>query len=222
MKLNKVLALALSGLMAVSMLAGCAGDPSNGDGGNTEVTPPASDAVSIMNEAQSLVKFEANTDFDAALAAAAKKGAHKEVKGLSFKVKAVTNTDKDPIYSELDDKLTVNDHLDSNDWFFEDTTNSKAGMSYTKTALYKVNADGLTEKAALEQIAAIMKKDEANYPELVWIGNPTPNTNHEASYTGRVSVVTVNTADSGETATAYYIAISVTQSVARDGLNVAD
>ena len=45
MKLNKVMALALSGLMAVSMLAGCSSDPSNGDGGNTEVTPPASDAV---------------------------------------------------------------------------------------------------------------------------------------------------------------------------------
>ena len=30
MKLNKVMALALSGLMAVSMLAGCAGNPDGG------------------------------------------------------------------------------------------------------------------------------------------------------------------------------------------------
>ena len=217
MKLNKVLALALSGLMAVSMLAGCSSDPSNGDGGNTEVTPPASDAVSIMNEAQSAVKFEANTDFDAALAAAAKKGAHNQVEGLDFAVEVVTNVD--PIYGELDDKLTVDDHLNSSSYEFTTTANSEAGKSYTKTVLYKVNADGLTEKAALEQIAAIMKSNKDFYPDLVWIGNPKAN--YEASYTGRVSVVTVNTADSGETATAYYIAVSVTQSVARDGLNVA-
>ena len=60
MKLNKVLALALSGVMAVSMLAGCSTDGK--DDGNTEVTPPTSNAVSVMNDAQSLVKFEANAD----------------------------------------------------------------------------------------------------------------------------------------------------------------
>ncbi len=40
MKLNKVMALALSGLMAVSMLAGCAGNPDGGDNGEQ---PPVVD-----------------------------------------------------------------------------------------------------------------------------------------------------------------------------------
>lgn len=42
MKLNKVLALALSGVMAVSMLAGCSGNPGNGGQGG-EGEPPVVD-----------------------------------------------------------------------------------------------------------------------------------------------------------------------------------
>ena len=42
MKLNKVMALALSGLMAISMLAGCAGDPNGGDNGEQ---PPVADTT---------------------------------------------------------------------------------------------------------------------------------------------------------------------------------
>ena len=45
MKLNKVLALALSGVMAVSMLAGCSGAPVNGEqeGEQGEVVVDAND-----------------------------------------------------------------------------------------------------------------------------------------------------------------------------------
>ena len=41
---------------------------------------------------------------------------------------------------------------------------------------------------------------------------------YEVSYTGSVSIVTVNAADEGKTASAYYIAVQVTQSVARDAI----
>ena len=207
MKLNKVLALALSGVMAVSMLAGCSTDGK--DDGNTEVTPPTSNAVSVMNDAQSLVKFEANADLDAALAAAAKKAKHKTVSGAPLTLTTSQN-DSDAVYKELVKKLPVGE-VGGNVVFNSDSAD--AGKTLTKTALYMVEADGLTEKAALEQIATLMKANKSYYPELV-VKNSTDY--HKASYTGSVSVVTVTTADGGNTATAYYIAVSVTQSVARD------
>ena len=211
MKLNKILALALSGVMAVSMLAGCSTDGK--DDGNTEVTPPTSNAVSVMNDAQSLVKFEANADLDAALAAAAKKAEHKTVSGAPLTLTNSQN-DSDAVYKELVKKLPVGE---VGGGVVFDSNSAEAGKTLTKTALYMVEADGLTEKAALEQIATVMKADKSYYPELV-VENRTDY--HKASYTGSVSVVTVTTADGGNTATAYYIAVSVTQSVARDASTV--
>lgn len=51
MKLNKVLALALSGVMAVSMLAGCSNNSGNG-GQNGEEQVPATGIVAAVNNGQ--------------------------------------------------------------------------------------------------------------------------------------------------------------------------
>ena len=67
MKLNKVLALALSGVMAVSMLAGCSGAPVNGEQEGEQEGPIAvegdiSDGVAgNIEEVPSHVKFEADS-----------------------------------------------------------------------------------------------------------------------------------------------------------------
>ena len=203
MKLNKVLALALSGVMAVSMLAGCSTDGK--DEGNTEVTPPTSNAVSVMNDAQSIVKFEADTDFDAALAAAAKKAKYTNVSGAEYKADLATTSDA--VYTELNKKLPVGEALSTSAIAF---TGGSANKVTTKTVLYCVESNGLTEKAALEMIAADMKNSD--YPEIV----SASSKNYKASYTGNVSVVTVSATDGGKTETAYYIAVSVTQTIAKD------
>ena len=214
MKLNKVLALALSGVMAVSMLAGCSGKSENGDkDDNTEVVVPASNAVSVMNDAQDMVKFKSSADLDAALAAAAKKVTLTEIENLDFTVKEVSTGN---VYNELKNNVPVGEMVGG--VIFDNSTNAVAGKSITKTALYYVESEGLTEKAALEQIANVMKSKDEYYPELVWIGSPKAN--YEASYTGAVSVVKATASDAGKTASAYYIAISVTQSIARKNLNV--
>ena len=222
MKLKKIASLMLAGVMAVSMLAGCSGkDTDDKNDGNTEVKPTTSNAVSVMNDAQSAVKFEANPDFDAALAAAAKKAEHAKVAQAGFNAVKVEN---DPVYDELEKKLDVDAGLiaKNDDIFFNTSSDgaTKGGTSATLTGLWKVEADGLTEKAALEQIANDMKgKLDANgtkaekYPETVTL---TDNNTYAATYTGNVSIVTVNTSDKGETATAYYIAVSVTQTLARN------
>ena len=215
MKLKKIASLMLAGIMAVSMLAGCKTGTTTDDD-NTDVKPVASDAVAIMNDAQSAVKFDNDADFDAALAAAAKKATHSNVKSATYEITAVEN---DPVYKELAKKLDVDANLvaKDNDIFFNALPESanKGGRSAMLTGLWKVEANGLTEKAALEQVAAEMKGkigDDEKYPETVTLKDGT----YAATYTGTVSIVTVNTSDSGETETAYYIAVSVTQTLARD------
>lgn len=72
MKLNKILALALSGVMAVSMLAGCS---NNNGGNNEEEQTPATGVVAAVNNGQSAdnkvkITFTADNNLDTALQAA--------------------------------------------------------------------------------------------------------------------------------------------------------
>ena len=73
MKLNKVLALALSGVMAVSMLAGCSGNPGNGGQGGEE--PPVTDTTiaADLNEAQEDYEVKTPFTYDSNLENAMKK-----------------------------------------------------------------------------------------------------------------------------------------------------
>lgn len=65
MKLNKVLALALSGVMAVSMLAGCSGKPSNGDEENNQGNTTVDTTVaSVLNEEQADTDHKVKVDFN--------------------------------------------------------------------------------------------------------------------------------------------------------------
>ena len=64
----------------------------------------------------------------------------------------------DAVYKELVKKLPVGE---VGGGVVFDSNSAEAGKTLTKTALYMVEADGLTEKAALEQIAAVMKADKS-------------------------------------------------------------
>ena len=74
MKLNKVLALALSGVMAVSMLAGCSGNSGNG-GQNGEGEPPVADTTiaSVLNDEQKDNDVKVNFTYSDSLEAALEK-----------------------------------------------------------------------------------------------------------------------------------------------------
>lgn len=73
MKLNKVLALALSGVMAVSMLAGCSGNPGNGgqEGEQGEVVVDANDisdgVASYIDDLPEYVTFNGDNNLTKAL-----------------------------------------------------------------------------------------------------------------------------------------------------------
>lgn len=64
MKLNKVLALALSGVMAVSMLAGCSGNPADGEQGNNQGDTTVDTSVaSVLNDEQADTDNKVKVDF---------------------------------------------------------------------------------------------------------------------------------------------------------------
>ena len=72
MKLKKIASLALAGIMAVSMLAGCSNGSNGGNGDDPIVTPNTTPIVEAVNKGQSasnLVKinFTANSSLDSAL-----------------------------------------------------------------------------------------------------------------------------------------------------------
>ena len=215
MKLNKMLALALSGVMAVSMLAGCNGATSDGDEGETIVQPTNSNAVAIMNDAQKYVTFEADATVTANLTNAVKKADFADVKwaSQSYDLDATKpvdgNTLKDNVYTELGKVMDMHGAQLN----FKNVKPSKAGQVSTYTLLYRVANDGLSEKAALEQLADSMKA--ANYPEIVTVGKGTSAKKYEATYTGTIDIVTANASNKGENVSAYYILFSVTQTVGR-------
>ena len=212
MKLNKVMALALSGLMAVSMLAGCSSDPSNGDGGNTEVTPPASDATSVMNDALKYVTFDDDTDFNSALTASAPKATFSDAKG-NYTATLIQST-ANGVYKALNDKLPAGD-LTTGNPVFNTTNGAVAGKSDTKAALYYIESEGLDEEVALKQVAKLLD-NAVYYPEVITLGTDR----YSVEYTGKVSIVEVSATDADVTETAYYIAVSITRNVSRDKVNM--
>lgn len=206
MKLNKVLALALSGVMAVSMLAGCKVDGKDDSSSSDAVVVPTNDTVSVMNDEQDLVKFEADADFDAMVAAAAKKATYAVVNGTDYTLTQAGTGDA--VYNELAKKIPSGDTIQTDTMTF--ASNNNPGSKTNKTVLFRIESNGLTEKAALEQVAG--KMEDTQYPKIV----ANSGARYEVSYTGKVSLVSVEVADGGKTATAYYIAVSVTQTVARE------
>ena len=212
MKLNKVMALALSGLMAVSMLAGCAGNPDGGDNqGDVDVNPGVSNAVSVMNNMQSRVEFKADTALDTAVAAG--------VNGLESSVlknapSAVTliNSKSNAVYDAVFNKMAGSYKLNNVAINFASTPADPDLEDITKTALYWVKAGNLTEENVLTLVANAMSM--GNYTE--WGNNGKTGTGlkyYTMDYTGAVSIVKASaTSESGDTYSAYVVAVSVTQS----------
>ena len=212
MKLNKVLALALSGVMAVSMLAGCKGGSANGEQGNTEQPVVSTDAVKVMNDAQKDVVFANNEALASALKAAVAKAKTTDISGADYTATLVNNTaDKGKaIYDSLKSKVTglTTTELSANNMYGNAVLT--VGQK-TQINLFIVEADGLEEAQALKIVAKAMNTDD--YTDA-YSNQATTNKDFKAEYTGAVSVEkVVRTNEDGDTHSAYLIAVSVTQTV---------
>ena len=205
MKLNKVLALALSGVMAVSMLAGCKGGSANGEQDNTEQPPVASNAVSVMNNLQSKVEFKADTNMDAAFAAALDGLVSADISGAPASVTQIKNG---AIYNAVQAKLPGSYKLGSNVTFATQPTND---ADTTITVLYWVKAANLSEENVLTLVADAL--NVGTYYDQGYTGTAGSYKYYKLDYTGAVSIEKVSkTSEAGTTYSAYVVAVSMTRS----------
>ena len=207
MKLNKVLALALSGVMAVSMLAGCSGNPGNGgqEGeGETNVTGFAATVASKLDENKDNVTVTSSDTIDAALKAAMVKVADSHITGNRATASLTKVGKSGVVFSSLDDALS-------------DITFSENGFTYAS----KDNADEDVNRAVIYYIGGDINSDrvaqlvadeidEIELPERSKV-NEKDGTYYAYDYTVDVSCATATTKDG--TASLNYIVVVLNQNV---------
>ncbi len=200
MKLNKVLALALSGVMAVSMLAGCS---NNTNGGKDEQTP-ATGIVAAVNNGQSAdnkvkVTFTADATLDSQLSkainACAEKATEEEVQA---KLEKIIGGD----IVKLNGSLAV-----GGDFMPWSTSVDEDGEKIVGVRVIKVEAN-YSENAALNAIADKVDAITQNLVKNSLNKNAQINSKYAAyDYAGTVSMVETTALDG---TTNYYAAIVIT------------
>lgn len=204
MKLNKMLALALSGVMAVSMLAGCSGAPSNGEEGDKEQTVVTSDAATILNNYQDAIDFKVSNEQMNNLTAAVKEAKYTDVKDAkwSFATGAVYNYLSENLPGKAGLVAKVGDASFAN----------KKGESDSVTLIWMEDADKLSQDYVLTEVAQSLAKN-LDCDTVVTDGGKQ----YSASYTGEIAISKVTKTDeNGENAaSAYYVLVTVTQTVGK-------
>ena len=223
MKLNKVLALALSGVMAVSMLAGCSGNPGNG-GQEGEGEPPVVDnsltgqvISALSKDTTDKVTFTSDNALSAALQKAV------ENAGARYSELSVANeTDVEKLVMEADTSLKtdvlpyIND--DSTQYTNREKTDKKEQNTFS---VIVYDAKGESAEYAVKQLAAEIEKEQVmgefgdgfTTKELpTYTSDYTDSEGkyyYDFDYTGNMSVVTVSDAVTGQTV--YVAAYTITR-----------
>ena len=212
MKLKKIASLALAGVMAVSMLAGCSGNGSNGDnnnGGNTVVEPGTSSIVTAFNDGQDKdnkvkVAFSSDASLDAALQKAGKEVGSSATR-LSVLRYVVGLMGKS--YDSLNDFATA----DTEDGEIVDKqSKTMIGVMMFTSANYWTEKDAVSDAARdVDDLIATLATDNKNSNgENDTVGEKY----YTFDYTGTVSMVSV-AQESG--ATNYYVVFTITQTAAQ-------
>ena len=211
MKLKKIASLALAGVMAVSMLAGCSGNDSNGDnnnGGNTVVEPSTSSIVTAFNDGQDednkvKVTFSSDASLDAALQKAGKEvgSSASELSVLDYVVNLMGKF-YDPF-----DSFADADTPDGN--IADKQSETMIGVMLLESADYWTEKDAVSAAARnVDDLIATLATDNKNSGGDDTVGEKY----YTFDYTGTVSMVSV-AQESG--ATNYYVVFTITQTAAQ-------
>ena len=214
MKLKKIASLALAGVMAVSMLAGCSGNGSNNNGGNTVVEPGTSSIVTAFNDGQDKdnkvkVTFSSDASLDAALQKAGKEVGSYDDGGMVL----------DYVWHLMGkyycspDEFATADTVDNR--IVDKQSKTTIGVIMLSSAGYWTEEDAINAAAReVDEKIADFAADNKNAPKKN--GNPNPDnvgdTYYTFDYTGTVSMVSV-AQESG--ATYYYVVYTITQTAAQ-------
>ena len=199
MKLKKIASLALAGVMAVSMLAGCAGKTGTTDDGTTVVVTNGSIAAQAFNDGQDAdnkvkVTFTADSKLESNLALAVKK------------------LGEDATWSTIEDELEKLTGKTSQTLAASDS-GAKDGESLTQW--YGFVGDSVKYWTLTDAVNAAARDADKTIANL----KATTNDDNKAdgdkyfdfSYTGTVAVVSTVDVDG---TTNYYVAYTITQTAA--------
>lgn len=215
MKLNKVLALALSGVMAVSMLAGCSGNPGNGgQEGEGEQTVVTTDAAEVLNKIQGVVKFDDDATLNGYMAPVETLKPSVVEKLSKNDNVAALDKDSDAAVKAIRAKMVKEDADQVADEFnFSDKSkNNTKTDDVTETVFYAVNADKVISiEHLMTELSSELNTDEFKTQVSI---TGTDKGNYVASYTGAVSVKkATGTDEDGKTYNAYVVAVSITRTL---------
>ena len=213
MKLKKIASLALAGIMAVSMLAGCKDGSSSSEPTQPE-NPVTSNAVTYANDAltgaqKELFSFGTNEELDVALKAVATDSTtftSKMIADAYTKVNWKNDTDEDTLTGKLEGKfsgqrVSVGDF----DAVPADKESQKAVYLYTMSG-------SLDEKAAVTAVVKAIAghMNRTNYPASIPV---SASTKYDCTYSANISSVKVAAPDNANN-TAWVIGVVITQTVA--------
>ena len=215
MKLNKVLALALSGVMAVSMLAGCSGNPGNGGQGGEQSPVVTTDAAEVLNKIQSAVKFDDDATLNGYMAPVETlkpSVVEKLSDNDSVTLLATSNDAVKAIMAKMvkEDADTVKANFDA---FNKNGASASNKDDVTNTVFYAVNADKVISiEHLMTELSSQLTTNK--FKTKVNIKTGADAGNYVASYTGAVSVKkATGTDEDGKTYNAYVVAVSITRTL---------
>ena len=213
MKLKKIASLMLAGIMAVSMLAGCATASNNGNGGEGEgegqgqVSTSNSSSIlhdAMVGNARKMTTPTASSALDTALKNAVDTYFQNTDYAYIIAFDNVVEADGamyDALVKAMDAKKNINPNL------YADANNSKVT---TAVKMYVVEAS-VSDTYALEKVADEIQGSVAGLPET------SANGEWNYTYTISASIVTKPVTSSiveGVTGGVKYIAVAVTQTPA--------
>ena len=218
MKLKKIASLALAGIMAVSMLAGCKDGTSQVDPSSSSQVPVASNAVTYANNQltsaqKKIFEFEDDESVNAALKAITANYDKIDSDNIhntynSFSVTGGWNQLTD-VTNALKDKLNKNDFISNPKDNFKLTA---TGM-HKYAAVYMVSGKYNEEAAVAAAVNAYSNGNTNTNPsKVIDAYYPLSATGFEANYDAAISAVKM-TNPQENTESAWVIAIVVTQTV---------
>ena len=196
MKLNKVLALALSGVMAVSMLAGCSGNSVNGGQEGEGEAVVDTGVIAAVNDAQELIDFT----YDSALASDLQKVL------ASLGDEATADSARSKIVANMDDAEAV--WTGNIKGILNPTVNGGKPVYEKNTGVAVYSApENYTETAAMKNIAGQVEDLVSNLKENT-LTDATVDGDEICvyNYVGTVGMVQVTDYDGNTT---YYAAIVI-------------
>ena len=223
MKLKKIASLALAGIMAVSMLAGCKDGTNQEEPSSSSQVPATTNVVTYANDALSgaekgVFTFKSSSELDTILQAAANdksKFTSQDIIDVYDDVKANWCDDsKNDLAKAVKGKVQDNAIVVTN---FKNSVAANGGKDQKIVRVFTASG-ALDEKTAVNMVIDAFNTangdtviNKTNYPEAVK-KDATTAASYDAEYAGEISAVKV-TSNDNTAKTSWVVAIVVTQSV---------